>query len=129
MIMKGGVRKEIAVVVLVMGFVVGAAAAVTKSGAVRPAAGGPAVVITSPKEGASVGDTVTVNGRVVPQNGKVCVAVRPIPTNEYYLQWASVTNGDWQVKARIGRIGQQDAGKWFEITAILNPCSRRVWLH
>lgn len=82
-----------------------------------------AVDIEEPDDSASTGHRPVVEGRVTEPKASVWVVVHPIDVSGYWVQ-PNVTvrnNGAWKVKIYIGRSGDQDVGKSFEIMAFANP--------
>lgn len=82
--------------------------------------------ITKPKDGSSVPERPYVKGRVADPDAEVWVIVHPMEVSDYWVQ-PNVTvkrNGTWKVKIHIGRPGNADVGKQFEIVAVANPQER-----
>ncbi|MEW6571972.1 MAG: hypothetical protein AB1390_12540 [Nitrospirota bacterium] len=67
-----------------------------------------------------------VEGRVTDPKAEVWVIVHPVGLSSYWIQ-PSVTvrrDGTWRVPVYIGRAGDIDIGKEFEIMAIAEPKER-----
>ena len=79
--------------------------------------------ITAPPDKSQVLERPFVEGRVADPNVRVWVIVHPMEVGDYWVQ-PSVTikeDGAWKVKIYIGRPGNIDVGKQFEIMAVANP--------
>jgi len=81
------------------------------------------IAIIEPKEGDSIPERPFIRGSVADPNAKVWVIVHPTEVSDYYVQpIVSVKkDGKWQVSVYIGRSGNVDRGKHFEIMAVANP--------
>ena len=78
--------------------------------------------ISEPVSGA-VNWRPVVEGRVTDSKANVWVIVHPVGLSSYWIQ-PPVTvqrNGTWRVPVYIGRAGDIDTGKEFEIMAIADP--------
>lgn len=81
------------------------------------------VAIKSPSDGASVPERPIVEGVVMDRNTQVWIIVHPMETSDYWVQ-PRVTvrkKGLWRVQVYIGRPGNMDVGKHFEMMAVANP--------
>lgn len=80
------------------------------------------VRISAPSNNARVAERVYVQGTVSPRNTTVVVVVHPLDTSGYWVQPKPTTRSDgrWKVQVYIGRPGQADIGKHFEIQAFIN---------
>ncbi|MEW6571971.1 MAG: hypothetical protein AB1390_12535 [Nitrospirota bacterium] len=81
------------------------------------------IAIKSPSDGASVPERPIVEGKVKNNSAQVWVIVHPMETSDYWVQ-PSVTvrkEGRWRVQVYIGRPGNIDVGKHFEIMAVAIP--------
>jgi hypothetical protein len=81
------------------------------------------VKIVAPKEGAQVRERLFVEGTSSIPNAAVWIVVHPIDVSDYWVQpRVSVRkNGEWAVSAYVGRAGNLDVGRQFELVAIANP--------
>ncbi len=81
------------------------------------------IKIIKPAHGATVARRPTVEGTVSDAGATVWVVVNPITTFEYWVQprVKALRSGAWTVKIYIGRPGDLDQGKSFEIIAVANP--------
>jgi hypothetical protein len=80
------------------------------------------VRITAPADKSQVPERPFVKGTVSDANAVVWVVVHPMDTSDYWVQ-PPVTvkeDGAWKVKIYIGRPGNADVGKQFEIIAVTN---------
>ena len=87
------------------------------------AAQGENITIKSPSDGARVPERPIVEGLVMDKTAQVWVIVHPMETSDYWVQ-PKVTvrkEGLWRVQVYIGRPGNIDVGKHFEIMAVANP--------
>lgn len=83
--------------------------------------------IKSPQDGSIVPWRPYVKGTVTDLDAEVWVIVRPVDTSAYLVQ-PSVTvsnGGTWMTQVYLGRAGDIDVGKQFEIMAVANP---KGWL-
>lgn len=79
------------------------------------------VTIVSPLNKTSVPIRPVVKG-ILNIKAKIWVVVHPLSTNEYWVQPSvSIQKIKWQTKIYIGREGNIDVGKQFEIRAVVNP--------
>ena len=81
------------------------------------------IKITAPSDKSSVLERPIVEGTVADPNASVWVIVHPLEVSDYWVQ-PSITvrpDGAWKVQIYIGRPGNVDIGKRFEIRAVLNP--------
>jgi hypothetical protein len=81
------------------------------------------VRITKPADNSQVAERPYIEGTVSDPNAIVWVIVHPMEVSECWVQ-QSVTvkeNKTWKVQVHIGRAGDVDMGKHFEIRAIANP--------
>lgn len=81
------------------------------------------MAIKSPSDGASVLGRPIVEGVVMDRTAQVWVIVHPMETSDYWVQ-PRVTvrkEGLWRVQVYIGRPGNIDVGKHFEMMAVANP--------
>jgi hypothetical protein len=83
----------------------------------------PGIIITDPEDGASVPMRPYVKGTVTDPDAEVWIIVHPMEVSDYWVQPSvSVKNdGTWKVMVHIGRPGDVDVGKEFEIMAVANP--------
>jgi hypothetical protein len=81
------------------------------------------VEITSPSSQSSVPQRPIVEGLVSDPAANVWVVVHPLEVSDYWVQpLATVgTKGSWKAQIHIGRPGDLDVGKTFEIRAVANP--------
>jgi hypothetical protein len=81
------------------------------------------VWITEPKNRDIVPERPYVEGKVSNANAAVWVVVHPMEVADYWVHPRLTANqdGTWRVDAYLGRPGNVDAGKHFEIMAIANP--------
>ena len=81
------------------------------------------IEITKPAHGAIVARRPTVEGTVSDAGATVWVVVNPLPSFEYWVQPRVRVHrsGAWKVEIYIGRPGDLDRGKTFEIIAVANP--------
>ncbi len=79
--------------------------------------------IKSPQGGSIVPWRPYVRGTVADPDAEVWVIVRPVDTSAYWVQpSATVSNdGTWITQVYLGRAGDIDVGKQFEIMAVGNP--------
>lgn len=79
--------------------------------------------IIKPKDGSSVDWRPFVEGAVADPNAEVWVIVHPMEVSDYWVQPSVAVKEDstWKVKIYIGRAGNLDVGKQFEIMAVANP--------
>lgn len=79
--------------------------------------------ITSPADGIESGERVMVDGLVANPNAEVWVVVHPNDVSNYWVQpKVSVnTDGKWRAQVYLGKPGNADVGKRFEIRAIASP--------
>lgn len=83
----------------------------------------PKVHISEPKDGDSVGYRPYIQGTVANPDAEVWVIVHPINLSAYWVQPTVSVKGDgtWKVKVYMGRAGDIDVGRQFEILAVANP--------
>lgn len=83
------------------------------------------ISITSPVENEQVIELPIVEGTVSDSAAKVWVIVHPMEVSDYWVQQAVTMKegGKWKVQIHIGRSGNVDVGKHFEIVAVANPKS------
>ena len=81
------------------------------------------VEIANPAHGATVKHRPVVEGTVSDAGAAVWVVVNPLPSFEYWVQPRVRVHrsGAWKVEIYIGRPGDLDQGKTFEIIAVANP--------
>src|SRR5262249_6101098 len=81
------------------------------------------IVVTAPPPDSQVPERPIVEGTVTNPNAKVWVIVHPLEVSDYWVQPAVTVreDGHWRVQVVIGRPGQVDVGKYFEICAVANP--------
>lgn len=79
--------------------------------------------ITEPKDGDLVGYRPYIQGTVADPDAEVWVIVHPINLSAYWVQPSVSVKGDgtWKVELYMGRAGDIDVGKQFEILAVANP--------
>lgn len=79
--------------------------------------------ISSPNDGDHVSERPIVTGTVSEEQAIVWVIVHPMETSDYWVQPAVTIRrgGIWRVQIYIGRPGNIDVGKHFEIRAVANP--------
>ena len=79
--------------------------------------------ITAPADGAAVPRRPRVIGTSSRPDATVWIIVRPTELEEFYVQpeVSIEQNGNWSVSIYIGRAGQLDVGKQFEVMAVANP--------
>jgi hypothetical protein len=79
------------------------------------------VRIDFPKDGAGVGQRPSIKGSISKRDATVWLIVHPMETGAYWVQPPiSVSGGTWQADPYIGRPGNLDLGKKFELMAIAN---------
>lgn len=79
--------------------------------------------ITAPPDKTQVPERPIIEGIVSDPGAKVWVIVHPMEVADYWVQ-PCVTiekSGTWRVMVYIGRPGNMDVGKYFEIMAVANP--------
>jgi len=81
------------------------------------------VRITAPADKSQVPERPLVEGTVSDANASVWVVVHPMEVADYWVQPAVTVreDGTWKVMAYMGRPGDIDVGKQFEIMAFANP--------
>jgi hypothetical protein len=81
------------------------------------------VEITAPLDKSSVPQRPMIEGRVSDVNVKVWVVVHPLEVTDYWVQPRPTVRSDgwWKAQIHVGRPGDVDAGKLFEIRAVANP--------
>lgn len=82
--------------------------------------------IASPENRSEVPEQPVVEGTVADPRATVWVIVHPLEVADYWVQ-QPITVGDdgsWEVQVHIGRPGDIDVGKHFEILAVANPRSK-----
>jgi hypothetical protein len=79
------------------------------------------VRVVSPANNAVVGAVEAIEG-TAPEGDNVWIVIHPVDTSSYWVQpRPSVGNGKWQATTYLGRTESVDAGKKFEVRAILDP--------
>lgn len=81
------------------------------------------VEIFTPKDGALVDSRLLVEGKSSSPDAEVWVIVHPTEVSNYWIQ-PRVTvrgNGQWTVQVYVGRPGDIDMTKKFELLAVANP--------
>jgi hypothetical protein len=80
------------------------------------------LTITLPKDGEAVPERPEVEGIAHP-GAEVWVIVHPTLVSDYWIQPRLTVRADgkWRVNVYIGRPGNLDVGKHFEIMAVANP--------
>ena len=79
--------------------------------------------VVAPADGASVPERPFVEGTASDPTATVWVVIRPMEGSDYWVQ-PPVTvrvTGAWKVQVYIGRPGNLDIGKHFEVKAVANP--------
>jgi hypothetical protein len=81
------------------------------------------VWITQPKNRDAIPERPYVEGKVSNANSTVWVIVHPMEVADFWVQPQFTVNrdGTWMVSIYVGRPGNLDAGKRYEIMAIANP--------
>jgi hypothetical protein len=81
------------------------------------------IQITLPQDGSQVLPRTYIEGSVSDPNAKVWVVIHPMEVSSYWVQPAITVGkgGTWKVMAYLGRSGNIDVGKQFEIMAVANP--------
>ena len=81
------------------------------------------ISITEPKNEDSVSEYPVFKGQVADPNAQVWIVVHPMEIAEYWVQQPVTvsSNGSWETQPNIGRPGNVDDGKRFEVMAIVNP--------
>lgn len=81
------------------------------------------IIITSPNNNESVSQRPLIQGSVSNSSYEVWVIVHPMEVADYWVQPRLTVrdNGIWKTSIYIGREGNIDVGKHFEIMAIANP--------
>ncbi len=81
------------------------------------------ITIRYPSDGASVPELPIIEGSVSDNTAQVWVIVHPMETADYWVQPKTSVRrtGLWRVQVHIGRPGNIDVGKHFEIAAVANP--------
>ena len=79
--------------------------------------------INAPADNEQVGERPFVEGTISDSTAKVWVIVHPTEVSDYSVQpIASIKDGGkWKVQVYIGRPGDADKDKHFEIMAVANP--------
>ena len=78
-------------------------------------------IITEPTDRAQVPQRLLVSGTIADANSQVWVIVHPTEVSDYWVQpKVTMRNGTWRVTIYIGRPGNIDVGKEFEIMAFAN---------
>jgi hypothetical protein len=85
--------------------------------------GPPRIAIILPTNSSSVSERPIVEGTVSSSKAIVWVIVHPLEVSDYWVQpLASVQGKDsWRTQIHVGRPGDADVGKLFEIRAVANP--------
>jgi hypothetical protein len=83
----------------------------------------PKVSIARPQNGDTVPERPYVAGKVSNPKAAVWVIIHPMEVSDYWVQPQLTVNpdGTWRVSIYVGRPGNVDAGKRYEIMAIANP--------
>lgn len=99
--------------VAVSAFVTTAAAEVTAQ----------SVTMTSPAAGTALRWRAEVGGRVSESNTTLWVVVHPLNVSEYWVQPSVLANDDgtWSTIAYIGRRGDADIGREYEVVVFADP--------
>jgi len=86
-----------------------------------PPAGSRNLKITEPSNGQEVSSVVNVRGTVSDPQATVFLVVHPEGLRSYWVQVCATVeqSGAWEASAFIGRAGNQDIGKQFEILAVV----------
>lgn len=82
------------------------------------------VRIDSPADGAEVvSDRQLVQGLVTDPGAEVWVVVHPTEVSDYWVQPRVTVRsaGSWKVSIYVGRPGNVDSGKLFEVRAVARP--------
>jgi hypothetical protein len=81
------------------------------------------IIISTPVYGSHVIERPYVAGTVTDPNASLWVVVHPMDVSDYWVQPAVTVrrDGSWKVQIYIGRSGNVDVGKRFEIRAVANP--------
>ena len=81
------------------------------------------VQIVSPPDRAQVPERPLVEGTVSNPNAAVWVIVHPMEVADYWVQPKPTVkeDGKWKAQIHIGRPGNADVGKQFEIMAVADP--------
>lgn len=84
------------------------------------------IEIKSPPDNSKVPERPTVEGTIIDPSANISVVVHPMETSDYWVQpdVSIKKDGNWKVKIYIGRPGNLDIGKQFEIMAVGNPYSK-----
>jgi hypothetical protein len=84
---------------------------------------GDVIKIESPPDGAEVDQQAMIEGSAVEDARNVWLVVHPVDTSSYWVQprVAMRSNGTWSGMVYLGRSGERDKGKNFEIVAIADP--------
>lgn len=84
------------------------------------------IQIKAPRDGSPAPWRTYVKGTVTDPNANVWVIVHPTDRSAYWVQPSVAVKGDgtWKVQVYLGRAGELDVGKGFEIMAIANPKAR-----
>jgi hypothetical protein len=81
------------------------------------------IIFKSPSSGSSVPERPIIEGIVIVKSAQLWIIVHPMETSDYWVQ-PKVTvrkEGLWRVQVYIGRPGNIDVGKHFEMMAVVNP--------
>ncbi len=81
------------------------------------------IYIIQPRDGDRVPHRPYVRGEVADANSEVRVIVHQMETSGYWVQpdVSVESDGRWEVKIYVGRSGDIDVGKHFELIAVANP--------
>jgi len=81
------------------------------------------VQITSPLDKSQVHERTFIEGTVSDPQAKVWVILHPLELSDYWVQPAVTVrkDGTWRVNAYLGRPGNIDVGKQFELMVIAKP--------
>jgi hypothetical protein len=81
------------------------------------------VKIVRPTEGTTISSQSIVEGQSSNPNTTIWIIVHPLEVSDYWVQpRVSVrSNGQWAANVYVGRSGDLDAGKRFELLAVANP--------
>lgn len=81
------------------------------------------IQIISPQNSSQVSARTYIEGWVSEPHAKVWLVIHPMEVSSYWVQ-PTITvrrGGNWKVMAYLGRSGNIDVGKQFEIMAVANP--------
>jgi hypothetical protein len=102
-----------------------AAQAMTSSGGLRFEPTAPrseSVRILQPSKGALVAGKTLIEGTTTDPSAEIWVVVHPLDTASYWVQpRAEVRGRTWRTEGYFGRMSNEDAGKSFEVLAVIGP--------